>query len=86
MTALIRRLGVTVVALSFALSSLPSPAWADDDADTAHALALLGKGCGTPVAQVTPSAEPVASPSPSAIADASRRTSARQPPPAGRRS
>jgi hypothetical protein len=63
MTGLVRRVGVTVVALSFALSSLPSPASADEDGDTAHALALMAQSCGTPVAQVTPSAEPAASPS-----------------------
>jgi hypothetical protein len=62
MTGLVRRMGVTAVALSFALSSLPSPASAEDDAETAHALTLMRQGCGTPVAQVTPSPEPVASP------------------------
>lgn len=61
MTKLVRRLGVIVVALSFALSSLPSPALANEDEDNAQALALLNRGCGTTVAQVTPSPEPVAS-------------------------
>lgn len=62
-----RRASATAVALSFALSSLPQAAWADDDSDAAHALALLHSGCGMAVAQVTPSPGPVAAtPSPSA--------------------
>ncbi len=62
MSRLVQRASVTAVALSFALSALPSLAWADDDADTAHALALMQQSCGTPIAQVTESPEPVASP------------------------
>ncbi len=62
MIELVRPASVTAVALSFALSSLPSPASAEEDADTAHALALMRGGCGSVVAQVTPSPEPAASP------------------------
>ena len=66
MTKLTRRLSVIAVALSFALSSLPSPAFANEDEDNAQALGLLNRGCGSTVAQVTPSPEPVASASPTA--------------------
>jgi len=64
MTRLVRRVSVTAVALSFALSSVPAPASAAEDADTAQALALMRGGCGSVVAQVTPSPGPSASNSP----------------------
>ncbi|HEY0615626.1 MAG TPA: hypothetical protein VGC96_13325 [Candidatus Elarobacter sp.] len=62
------------VALSFALAAIPAPqaATAEDD-DTARAMGLLQRGCGTaiadvrasgPVAQVTNSPEPVSSGAP----------------------
>ncbi len=69
MRMLLRRVGVTMVALSFGLSWV-RPVLADADGDTAHALTLMNSGCGSPaqVAQVTPSPEPVASPAPAGSA------------------
>ncbi len=72
MIELVRRAGVTMVALSFlALALHPVNADADDPSDgtanAARALALMGSSCGTApaaVAQVTSSPEPVASPEP----------------------
>nr|MDP9106217.1 hypothetical protein [Candidatus Eremiobacteraeota bacterium] len=49
MTRAARRASAIGVALSFAVCSVPVPAWAQQD-DTARALALLAKGCGTSVA------------------------------------
>ena len=49
MTRALRRASAIGVALSFAVCSMPVPAWAQED-DTARALALLSKGCGTAVA------------------------------------
>ena len=47
MRMLVRRLGVTLVALSFALCSIPSDAVADEPtADQVHAVMLLQQGCG----------------------------------------
>ena len=57
MRELVRRVGVTFVALSFVLSPLPLRVFAGGD-DEAHALSLLRNGCGTPIAQAT--AAPVA--------------------------
>ncbi|HYW54860.1 MAG TPA: hypothetical protein VE826_12890, partial [Dongiaceae bacterium] len=68
MRALVRRMGVAWVALSFALWSMPAPvpAAAAADDETQRAMELLQRGCGTPVAQVTGSPEPVTSGAPGA--------------------
>ena len=59
MTNAFRRVGVTFVALSFALCSIPAPtpAGASEEDDQQRALALLQHGCGTPVAQVNSSSD-----------------------------
>ncbi|HEX3550339.1 MAG TPA: hypothetical protein VHT53_08190 [Candidatus Elarobacter sp.] len=68
MRLVLRRVGVTMVALSFGLSWVPA-VQADTEGDTAKALGLLTSGCGTAqVAQVTPSPEPVASTAPTGSA------------------
>ncbi|HEV2740880.1 MAG TPA: hypothetical protein VGU66_20150 [Candidatus Elarobacter sp.] len=69
MTRAARRASAIVVALSFAVCSVPVPAWAQQD-DTARALALLSNGCGTSAADAADQAAaatpaPTASPSPS---------------------
>ncbi|MBV8582255.1 MAG: hypothetical protein JOZ86_16655 [Candidatus Eremiobacteraeota bacterium] len=66
------RAGVTFVALSFALCTIPPPAGATDEDDSARAVALLQQGCGTPIAQA--SAVPTESPSPSASASPAAST------------
>jgi len=62
---LLRRVGVTFVALSFVLSPLPPRVWAGDD-DEARALGLLRNGCGTPLAQATTA--PAATAAPAVVA------------------
>jgi hypothetical protein len=72
----VRRLGVTFVALSFALCSIPHDANADEPtADQLHAVTLLQQGCGAQpeqAAQVVAAAQVAqASPEPSASASPS---------------
>ncbi|MEA2786646.1 MAG: LPS-assembly protein, partial [Candidatus Eremiobacteraeota bacterium] len=71
MNRVARRASAIAVALSFAICSVPVPAWAQEGDDTARALALLAKGCGTPAASAfevaqatTPAPTPTASASP----------------------
>jgi hypothetical protein len=71
MTGLVRRVGVTFVALSLAVVSVPPlTAAADESAgDAARAVAMLNAGCGAAqVAQASASPEPSGSPSPGASA------------------
>ncbi|HEV3086213.1 MAG TPA: hypothetical protein VGX96_03225 [Candidatus Elarobacter sp.] len=77
MRTLLRRVGVTFVALSFALCSIPAPAESLDD-DTAHALSLLQQGCGAQATQAEQAAlahaaqvAQAASPSPAPAVSAS---------------
>ena len=73
MRSTIRRAGVAMVALSFALCSMPvpRPATAAEEDDAARAVALLRAGCGTPIAQASGSPEPTPSASPAATASGS---------------
>lgn len=49
MSGAVRRASAIAVALSFAVCSVPTPAWAQQD-DAARALSMLQTGCGTAVA------------------------------------
>ncbi len=72
MTRVARRASAIAVALSFAVCSFPVPAWAQQEDDAARALALLSKGCGTPVTETANAAQvaqaAAASPGPTASA------------------
>jgi hypothetical protein len=74
-SALVRRVSVTCVALALIFCTIPAPASADQSADAAHALALMNQGCaatpdGAPqqVAQTeespSPNPTPTATPTP----------------------